>query len=87
MTQSEVNATTELDRPFYYRSENYGTQNNIQRTCTVGDAVVDNYHARTELGRKLIALRREYISGGGQLLGGDELDGEMQLRRGGLPDA
>lgn len=52
-----------------------------------GDAVVDHYQPRTELGRELIALRRAYILGGGQLLSWDELDKEMQERRGGVTDA
>lgn len=52
-----------------------------------GDPVVDNYRPRTELGRKLLALRRAYVTTGGQLLDGDALDAEVQLRRGGVADA
>jgi hypothetical protein len=52
-----------------------------------GDSVVDNYQPRTELGRKLLALRRAYVIAGGLLLDGDALDAEVQLRRGGIADA
>ena len=51
--------------------------------CAVltGDLVVDNYLPRTELGRKLLALRRAYVTTGGHLLDGNALDAEVQLRR------
>lgn len=52
-----------------------------------GDPVVDRYHPRTELGRKLLALRRAYVTAGGHLLDGKALDAEVQLRRGGVADA
>ncbi len=52
-----------------------------------GDSVVDNYRPRTELGRKLLALRRAYVMSGGQLLDGDGLDAEIWLRRGGVANA
>lgn len=51
-----------------------------------GDPVVDNYRPRTELGRKLLSLRRAYVTSGGQLLDGTALDAEVQLRRGGVAD-
>ncbi len=59
------------------------------RVCAVftGDTVVDNYRPRTELGRKLLALRRAYVTTGGHLLDGNALDAEVQLRRGGVVDA
>ena len=59
------------------------------RVCAVltGDHVVDNYLPRTELGRKLLALRRAYVTTGGHLLDGNALDAEVQLRRGGVVDA
>lgn len=44
-----------------------------------GDSVVDNYRPRTELGRKLLALRRAYVAAGGELIDGEELDAEVQL--------
>lgn len=58
------------------------------RVCAgfTGDHVVDNYQPRTELGRKLLALRRAYVTTGGQLLDGDALDAEMRLRRGSVVD-
>ena len=49
-----------------------------------GDPVVDNYRPRTELGRKLLALRGAYVIAGGQLLDDEALGKEVQLRRGGL---
>jgi len=36
-------------------------------TDVTGDPVVDNHRPRTELGRTLINLRREYVAAGGQL--------------------
>lgn len=47
-----------------------------------GDAVVDHYQPRTELGRKLIELRRAYIEGGGKLMTQDEILAEVRRRRG-----
>lgn len=52
-----------------------------------GDPVVDKYLPRTELGRRLLALRRAYVTNGGQLLDGAALDAEVQLRRGGVVNA
>lgn len=52
-----------------------------------GDAVVDTYHPRTALGRKLLALRRAYINAGGQLMDEEALAAELQLRRGGVASA
>lgn len=49
-----------------------------------GDAVVDNYQPRTELGRKLIELRRAHIRASGQLLNWEEIDAEVRERRGGV---
>lgn len=53
-------------------------------TIMTGDPVVDSYQPRTELGRKLLSLRRAYVMAGGQLLDSDALDAEMRLRRGGV---
>lgn len=50
----------------------------------IGDAVVDTYQPRTELGRKLIELRRAYIQAGGKLLSWDEINAEVRERRGGV---
>lgn len=51
-----------------------------------GDAVVDSYQPRTELGRKLIERRRAYVKAGGKLLSWEEIDAEVRERRGGLAD-
>jgi hypothetical protein len=51
-----------------------------------GDAVVDHYQPRTELGRKLIELRRAYIEEGGKLMSWDEINAEVLERRGGVAD-
>ena len=42
------------------------------------------YHARTDLGRKLIAIRRAYIENGGSLLDEHGVDVEIRARRGGV---
>ena len=47
-----------------------------------GDAVVDHYQPRTELGRRLIELRRAYIESGGKLMTQDEILAEVRQRRG-----
>ena len=47
-----------------------------------GDTVVDHYQPRTELGRKLIELRRAYIESGGKLMTQDEILAEVRRRRG-----
>lgn len=51
-----------------------------------GDAVSDSYQARTDLGRKLLALRRAHVQAGGRLLSWDEIDAEVSERRGGAAD-
>jgi len=50
------------------------TDDPVVVTDVTGDPVVDNYQPRTELGRMLINLRREYVAAGGQL--GDADDAE-----------
>lgn len=47
----------------------------VSETFT-GDPVVDNYQPRTELGCRLLTLRKAYVTTGGQLLDGDALDAE-----------
>ena len=42
---------------------------------------------RTELGKRLLALRQAFIESGGQLLSAEALDQELRLRRGGVGDA
>jgi hypothetical protein len=39
---------------------------------------------RTDLGKKLLALRQEYIAAGGKMLTATDLDNEIQTRRGGV---
>jgi hypothetical protein len=51
-----------------------------------GDPVTDHYQPRTELGRKLIELRRASVRDGGKLLSCDELDEERRQRRGGVSE-
>ncbi len=46
-----------------------------------------DYRPKTELGKRLLALRRSYIANGGRLLSAEELDEELRLRRGGVGDA
>lgn len=60
-------------------------ENESSRALT-GDAVVDHYQPKTELGRKLIELRRAYVEGGGQRMSWDEIDAEVRERRGGVAD-
>jgi hypothetical protein len=71
----------------HYRTANVRTPINVPVRTLVGDPVVDFYQPRTELGRKLIDLRRAYILGGGKLLSWDEVAEEVRERRGGVSDA
>jgi len=63
-----------------------GTLVRIHLEPLTGDAVTDHYQPRTELGRKLIELRRANGRDGDKLLSCDELDEEMRQRRGGVAD-
>jgi hypothetical protein len=60
------------------------TQTDVQ-TLT-GDEVVDHFQPQTDLGRKLIALRRDYVLGGGKLLSMEAINEEVRERRGGVAD-
>ncbi|CDQ09981.1 protein of unknown function [Acidithiobacillus ferrivorans] len=81
-------ASTDVEQnylPYYY-----GVPASVSISSSLfitGDIVADYYQPRTALGKKLIALRREYILNGGQLLTGPELANELRLRRGGIQDA
>ena len=44
------------------------------------------YRPRTELGRRLLDLRRAYLAAGGRTMSWDELEAEVQERRGGARD-
>ncbi|MDE2388976.1 MAG: hypothetical protein KGN35_07855 [Betaproteobacteria bacterium] len=79
-----IRQVTDEIRPSYLLG-NAGMTIRLQMAIT-GDTVVDNYRPRTELGRKLLALRRAYVTSGGQLLDGDALDVEVRSRRGGVVD-
>lgn len=57
-----------------------------EHECTTGDAVVDHYRPRTELGRRLIERRRAYVQAGGKLSSWEEIDAEVRDRRGGAVD-
>jgi len=48
----------------------------------VHDPLVDDYQPRTELGRKLIELRRAYIQNGGKLMTQDEILDYVRQNRG-----
>lgn len=50
------------------------------------DPVSETFQPKTELGKKLLALRRAYVSKGGPLLDAETFDRELQQRRGGVPD-
>ena len=49
--------------------------------------MLPDYRPRTELGEKLLALRRAYIEKGGRLLSAGELEEELRSCRGGVDDA
>ncbi len=53
----------------------------------VHDPILDRYRPRTDLGDKLLALRRAYIERGGHLLTWDEINEEVRMRRGGVEGA
>ncbi len=46
------------------------------------EASLKGFQPRTELGRKLLALRQAYVASGGELLSPDALDEELRRRRG-----
>jgi len=48
------------------------------------DPVSETFQPKTELGKKLLALRRAYVAKGGLLLDADTFDRELQRRRGGV---
>ncbi len=65
-----------------YQPTNVSTRILSGEKRLVGDPVVDYYQPRTELGRKLIALRRAYILGGGKLMSQDEILDAVRHNRG-----
>jgi hypothetical protein len=66
-----------------YVPRNSGMKIRIGPKAT-GDLVLDTYQPRTELGRKLMAIRRAYVFAGGELLTPDALEAEIRSRRGGV---
>ena len=82
-TTDEDYLTTDIVRRFYYQPVNSITLVG----SVVQDWAMNGFQPRTELGRKLLALRRAYVKKGGQLLDGEGLERELRLRRGGMPNA
>jgi hypothetical protein len=80
-------ASYEARADVHYCTANVNTPIKVPERTLVGDPLVDFYQPRTELGRKLIELRRAYILGGGKLLSWDEVSEEVRERRGGVSDA
>lgn len=52
----------------------------------IRDPILDHYKPRTELGRRLLALRGAYLEAGGKLMSWDEINEEVRKRRGGMSD-
>ena len=65
----------------------YIAGNSLTMSSVVTDVVTANYKPRTELGRRLVALRHAYLSKGGRLLSADALEEEVRSRRGGVESA
>ena len=84
-TTNQLSKPQHLDFPFIgYRAgsalttarQHFGHQEDMQ----------PDYRPRTELGEKLLALRRAYIEKGGRLLSAGELEEELRSCRGGVGD-
>lgn len=56
----------------------------ISQSLRITDFSLSDYRPKTELGRILLRLRRNYISSGGKLLSEAEFEEEIVSRRGGL---
>jgi len=52
-----------------------------------GEDLLNGFHPRTELGKKLLALRQAYVASGGRLMSAAVLDDELRHRRGSVEDA
>jgi|GEM_PF-6140924 len=70
-----------------FRNRIYIAGNSLTMSSVATDAVTENYKPRTELGRRLVALRHAYLSKGGRLLSADALEEEVRSRRGGVESA
>lgn len=69
------------------RDSVYDAGNALTISSVVTDEPTANYKPRTELGRRLVALRHAYLSKGGRLLSADALEEEVRSRRGGVESA
>lgn len=49
--------------------------------------LLHGFHPRTDLGKKLLALRQAYVASGGRLMSASVLDDELRHRRGSTDDA
>lgn len=54
---------------------------------TLDEASLVGFQPRTELGKKLMALRQAYVASGGRLMSASALDEDLRHRRGGVGDA
>jgi hypothetical protein len=57
---------------------------NAITTVPVVDRVVTEFKPKTELGKRLLALRRSYVASGGNLLDAQALSRELRERRRGV---
>jgi len=58
----------------------------IPAAKATADPVVEGFEPRTELGRKLVALRHNYVEGGGKSMTVDEIMAEVRVGRGGAEE-
>jgi len=70
----------------------FGTSNAVTMVTAelpkiVRDAAAEAFKPKTELGKRLLALRRAYVEKGGKLLDADALEQELRQRRGGVTNA
>jgi len=91
-TASAPPTQTYLDRPgkgFHYPvgTSSTVTMEKAEFLSIVRDPVAEGFKPKTELGKRLLALRRAYVENGGKLLDADALDQELQQRRGGMANA
>lgn len=57
------------------------------RVLSKDEGWIVGFQPRTELGKKLLALRQAYVASGGKLMSVTALDDELRHRRGGVDDA
>jgi hypothetical protein len=56
-------------------------------TALSGDFVSDKFLPRTALGKRLLAIRKSFVAGGGELLDDEKLNSQIEARRGGVENA